>query len=100
LLSSSSPPPLLSVVVVEAGVSSYVSPGSEVGNIDVRSRSDLTSLEYFSDFSALVSVTIADMFCILGSVRVLVICIVPSVSFKIKPFGNDDSFINDPFIRS
>lgn len=58
-------------------VSFNVSIDREVGNIDLRSRSALTSLEYFSDFSALVSVTIVDMFCILGSVSVLASCIVP-----------------------
>jgi hypothetical protein len=56
--------------------------------------------EYFSDFSAFVSVTIVDIFCILGSVSVLVSWIVPSVLFKIRPFGNDDNFINEPFWRS
>jgi hypothetical protein len=81
-------------------VSLNVVPGNEVGKIVLRSRSDLTSLEYFSNFSALVSVTIVDIFCILGSVNVLVIVIVPSVLFRINPFGKDDNFINVPFIRS
>ena len=73
--------------------------GREVGSIALRSRSDLTSLEYFSVFSSLVSVTIVDMFCILGSVSVLASWIVPAVLFKINPSGNDDSFINVPFMR-
>ena len=47
-----------------------------------------------------MSVTIVDMFCILGSISVLASCIVPSVLFKINPSGNDDSFINEPFRRS
>jgi hypothetical protein len=89
---------------VEAGggtkVSLKVVPGREVGNIALRSRSDLISLEYFSDLSALISVTIVDIFCILGSVSVLASWIVPAVLFKIKPSGKDDSFINVPFIRS
>ena len=82
-----------------AKVSFNVGTGKEVGNIDLRSRSDLASLEYFSVFSALVRVTIVDMFCILGSVNVLASCIVPAVLFKINPSGKDDSFINVPFMR-
>jgi hypothetical protein len=39
-----------SVGVVGAEVSFNVSAGREVGNIDLRSRSDLTSLVYFTDF--------------------------------------------------
>lgn len=74
--------------------------GSEVGNIALRSRSDLTSFEYFSVFCSLVRVTIVDIFCIIGSVSVLAICIVPAVLFKIMPSGNEDSFINVPFMRS
>ena len=77
-----------------AKVSFNAGTGREVGKIDLKSRSDLTSLEYFSDFSALVSVIIVDMFCILGSVSVLASCIVPSVLFKINPSGKDVSFIN------
>ncbi|MGB7635581.1 MAG: hypothetical protein WBL68_17825 [Nitrososphaeraceae archaeon] len=63
------------------------SPGKETGNIALMSRSDLTSLEYFSDFSVLVSVTIVDIFCIFGSVSVLASWIVPAVLFKIMPSG-------------
>lgn len=74
--------------------------GREVGNIDLKSRSDRASLEYFSVFSALVSVIMVEMFCILGSVSVLAIWIVPAVLFKINPSGKDDSFINVPFMRS
>ena len=58
-----------------------------------KSRSALTSLEYFSDLSALVSVTIADIFCITGSVREVASCVVPSVLFTEKPFGKDDSLL-------
>jgi hypothetical protein len=82
-----------------AKVSFNVGTGKEVGNIDLRSRSDLASLEYFSFFSSLVRVTIVDMFRILGSVNVLASCIVPAVLFKINPSGKDDSFINVPFMR-
>jgi len=82
-----------------AKVSFNAGTGREVGKIVLKSRSDLTSLEYFSDFSALVNIVIVDMFCILGSVSVLAICIVPSVLFRINPFGKDVSFINEPFTR-
>lgn len=81
-------------------VSFSVSSDREVGSIALRSRSDLTSLEYFSVFSSLVRATIVDMFCIFGSVNVLASWIVPAVLFKIMPSGNDDSFISEPFIRS
>ena len=55
---------------------------------------------YFSVLSPLVSVIIADIFCILGSVKVVASCVVPFVLFKINPFGNDDNFISVPFWRS
>jgi hypothetical protein len=84
----------------DAKVSLNVDTGREVGKIALRSRSDLTSLGYFSVFCALVSVTIVEMFCIIGSVSVLAICIVPAVLFKIMPSGKDDNFINVPFMRS
>lgn len=84
----------------DAKVSFNAGTGKEVGKIDLRSRSDLISLEHYSDFSALVSVTIVDIFRILGSVSVLANYIVPSVLFKINPFGKDVSFINEPFMRS
>ena len=83
-----------------AEVSSNISSDREGGSIALRSRSDLTSLEYFSVFSSLVSVTIVEMFCIAGSISVLAICIVPAVLFKIMPSGKDDNFINVPFMRS
>jgi hypothetical protein len=65
-------------------VSFNIDTGREVGNIALRSRSDLTSFEYFSVFCALVSVIIVDIFCIIGSVNVLASWIVPSVLFKIS----------------
>jgi hypothetical protein len=65
--------------------------GNEVGNFALRSRSDLTSLEYFSIFCALVSITIGDIFCIKGFVSVVTSWIVPAVLFKISPSGNDDN---------
>jgi hypothetical protein len=43
----------------------------------------MTSLEYFSVLSALVSVTIADIFCVTGSVKEVSSCVVPSLT---KPF--------------
>lgn len=45
--------------------------GKVVGKIVLKLRSALTSFEYFSDFSALVSVIIADIFLILRSVNVV-----------------------------
>jgi hypothetical protein len=42
-----------------AGGKASLNAGKEVGNTALRSRSDLTSLEYFSDFSALVSAIMA-----------------------------------------
>jgi len=53
--------------------------GRVVGKIVLKLRSALTSFEYFSDFSALVSVIIADIFLILRSVNVVASCVVPSV---------------------
>ena len=76
-LSSEDVSPCISPIFVKdgddgaAGDEVSFNAGKEVGNTAVRSRSDLTSLEYFSDFSALVRVIIVDMFCILGSVSVL-----------------------------
>jgi hypothetical protein len=71
-----------------------------VGSIVLRFRSALTSLVYFSDLAALVSVTIADIFLILRSVKVVASCVVPFVLFKINPFGNDDNYISDQVWRS
>jgi hypothetical protein len=66
-LSSSSPP--ASSSDCEDGISSNKG-GREVGSIVLKFRSALTSLVYFSDLSALVSVTIADIFCMILSVKI------------------------------
>lgn len=50
--------------------------GKVVGKIVLKLRSALTSFEYFSDFSALVSVIIADIFLILRSVNVVASCVI------------------------
>lgn len=63
-----------------------------MGNIVLKSRSALTSLVYFLDLSA--SVTITDMFCRVSSVKV----VANYVLFKTNPFGNDDSFISEPVL--
>src|SRR5918995_1650542 len=68
-----------------------------VGNIVLNSKSALTSLVYFSDLSALVRVTTADIFWKMLSVKVVASCVVPSVLFKINPFGNDESLISERF---
>src|ERR671911_538004 len=74
--------------------------GKEVGSIVLNSKSALTSLVYFSDLSALVRVTTADIFRRMLSVKVVASCVVPSVLFKINPFGNDESLISEPVWRS
>ena len=48
----------------------------------LKSRSTLTSLVYFSDLSALLSVTTANIFCRILSVKVVASCVLPSVLFK------------------
>jgi hypothetical protein len=36
----------------------------------------------------------------MSSAEVVAICVVPSVLFRINPFGNDDSLSNEPVSRS
>ena len=62
--------------------------------LEIKIRSNI--IRVISDLSALVSVTIVDIFCILGSVSLFADWIVPAVLFKIIPSGKDDSFINVP----
>jgi hypothetical protein len=66
------------------------------GSIVLKSKSALTLLVYFSDLSALVSVTIADILGRALSVNVVASCVVPFVLFRMKPFGNDDNFTREP----
>src|ERR671918_1685316 len=111
LYSSSEPSPFAVVLSTSYSSSSVLSSdsaagascksgGKVVGSIVLNSKSALTSLVYFSDLSALVRVTTADIFWKMLSVKVVASCVVPSVLFKINPFGNDESLISEPVWRS